>query len=223
MGRIARVLDFMRALRNSARVSDVTVDPGGGPNITAEHYASPGDDSYPMPDDFCLLVDTDGSGRENVAGYLDPLNTPKAGLGEKRIYARDPDGISVVEVWLKADGSAIMSNDNGSVLLRSDGGTVTTTPLSTFDADADGSIAGTNGGGSFELEAGGDFLVNGVKIDAAGNITCPATIVATTSISSALLAASTNLTVNGKEMDDHKHNQGVDGNSDTQQTTTGPI
>jgi len=41
---------------------------------------------------------------------------------------------------------------------------------------SDGTITGSNANGNFELQAGGDFVVNGVTIDTAGNITSPSTI-----------------------------------------------
>ena len=46
MGLIAKLLSFTRVTRNNAKISDVKVNPGGGPNITVEHYATPGDDSF---------------------------------------------------------------------------------------------------------------------------------------------------------------------------------
>lgn len=203
MGRIARLLSFVRLTRNDAKVSDVKVNPGGGPNITAEHFADAGDDAHPLITDYVALNTDSGSGRETAIGYLDPLNEPKAQPGDKRIYGRDAEsGAVVVEVWLKNDGTAIVSNDNGSVTLRPDGGTITETPESTFDAAADGSIKGDNGNGSFELAAGGDFLVNGVTIDTSGNITSPATITAPN------VVGSTSVVAAGKELAGHLHPAG---------------
>ena len=193
MGRIAKLLSFVRVTRNDAKISDVKVDPGGGPNVTAEHFASSGDDAHPLPDDYVIINDSAGTGRKASIGYLDPLNIPKALPGDKRIYARDEDtGAVVVEIWLKNDGTAIVSNDNGSIMLRPDGGSIATTPQSTFDAKADGSIKGANSSGSFELQAGGDFVVNGVTIAANGDVTIPSS-----------------LNLNGKEIAEHIHLAGT--------------
>lgn len=200
MGRIAKLLSFVRLTRNEAKVNDVKVDPGGGPNVTAEHFAAAGDDSHPLPGDYVALNTDSGSGRESAIGYLDPLNEPKAQPGDKRIYARDEDGVVIVEIWLKNTGEATVFNENGSVTLRPDGGAITTTPESTFDAKADGSIKGDNGSGSFELAAGGDFLVNGVTIDTSGNITSPATITGPN------VVGSTSVKAAGKELAGHNHN-----------------
>ena len=227
---IGKVLSFLRLEANGAKVSDVKLDEGGGDNRTARHFAPAGDDSFPLVTDYTVQGNTPGEGSKAVLGYADPINTPKALEGDKLIIGRDPaTGLEVVEVWLKSDGTALVSNDNGSVTLRPDGGSVVTTPLSIFEADAAGAIAGTNGSGSFELEAAGDFLVNGVKIDTAGNITTPTTIVATGLISSAVsvaapaMLAATSLTVAGKEMAGHTHPQGPDSAGNTQVNTGGPV
>ncbi len=160
MGRIATLLSFVRAIRNEAQVSDAKVDGGGGANITAEHFADPGDDSFPLNTDFVALTTAAGSGRESAVGYLDPLNEPKATAGDKRIYARDADtGLTVVDVWLKSTGEATTANASGS-----------------FTLGADGSISGTNANGFFTLQAGGDFVVNGVIIDSSGAMTVPASL-----------------------------------------------
>ena len=121
MARIAKLLSFIRTIRNGANVSDVKIDPGGNPNITAEHFAPAGDDAYPLPTDYVITVQIPRGGGEVVVGYLDPLNTPAAQPGDKRIYGRDSVGAPIVELWLKNDGTAILSNDNGSLTLQPSG------------------------------------------------------------------------------------------------------
>ena len=171
MGGIGKLLSFVRAVRNGAQVSDVKLDPGGGPVITAEHFSAPGDDSHPLPGDYVRVGRVPQSGRAAVTGYVDPATEPKAQPGEKRLYARSADGNEVVEHWLKSDGTGTISNSNGSTTLR-----------------PDGSILGQNGSGSFELQASGDFVVNGVIIAADGSVTIPAS-----------------LTLNSKEIAGHTH------------------
>lgn len=201
MGRIARLLSFVRATRNDAKVNDVKVDPGGGANVTAQHFADAGDDSFPLTSDYVALSPDRGSGRQTAIGYLDPINKPKASAGDKRIYARDADsGETIVELWLKSDGTATILNDRAS-----------------FTVKLDGSISGSNDSGSFQLSAGGDFLVNGVTIDINGNITTPATVAAQT------LAATTSLAVAGKEMSGHRHPQGNDSDGNAEQDTGPPL
>lgn len=121
MGWIARVQSFVRVVRNGAKVSDVKVDPGGGANVTAEHFSAPGDDSQPIPGDYAAISKVGGTGRKVATGYLDPLNDPVAGPGEKRIYARDENGATIVQVWLKSDGEATILNANGQITLKPNG------------------------------------------------------------------------------------------------------
>ncbi len=173
MGLVARVLSFVRTVRNGAQVSDVKSDPGGGPNITAEHFAPPGDDAHPLDTDYSYAGPTPQRGRFASLGYVDPINAAQAAAGEKRIYSRDPaDGMAVAAVWLKATGEIISGNAAADVTIS-----------------PDGSILGRNDNGSFELQAGGDFVVNGVTIAANGDVTVPNSLV-----------------LAGKEIAGHDHN-----------------
>lgn len=154
MGRLAKLLSFIRTVRNGANVSDVKIDPGGGPNITAQHFADPGDDSFPLTTDYPVSIDVAGSGRESIVGYVDPLNTPVAQPGDKRIYARDANsGAIVVEVWLKNDGTATIFNSSGNYILKPDG---------------EHKIFNDNG--TFILQPDGEFNINGARITIGGDI-----------------------------------------------------
>lgn len=185
MGWIAKLKSFRRSQRNGAYVSDAKVDLGGSYSITPEHFSAPGDDSYPLPGDYVASVPVEQTGRAVAVGYLDPANAPQAAVGEKRIYSRNSDGDVVAEVWLLNTGEVRVVNENGQVTLG-----------------PDGSILGDNGLGTFELEAGGDFVVNGVTIAANGDVTIP-----------------NSLTLNGKEIAEHTHSQGNDSDGDSQQDT----
>ena len=121
MGLIARVKSFTRRIAGGAKLSDVKVDPGGGANITGEHFADSGDDSHPLDSDYAAAMPIRRSGGAVVVGYADPINTPKAAAGEKRIYGRNAAGAAVNEVWLKADSSVIISNALGAIELKADG------------------------------------------------------------------------------------------------------
>lgn len=160
MGMISKLLSFTRKEVGSV----ATVDPGGGFNRSADHFSAPGDDSYPLPGDFPALVETPRTGGVAAVGYLDPKSDQKAEPGEKRIYARDSDGVAVVELWLKADHSAVLSNALGLI----------------------------------ELKADGSVNINGVTIDAAGNVDVPASI-----------------KVGGKEINLHVHTGVTSGPSST--------
>jgi len=121
---IAKILSFVRAVTNGAKISNVKIDLGGGENKTAQHFSAPGDDSFPLITDYVLAADVPRNGGKAIVGYVDPINDPVAQEGDKRIYARDPaTGVAVVSFWLKNDGSGIMSNAAGSIELQA-GGTV---------------------------------------------------------------------------------------------------
>lgn len=180
MGRLGRLLAFAGVIRNNVPRGEAKLDPGGGPNITADHFAPAGDDAHPLPGDYVIVSRVPRSGGYGAVGYLDPSNTPKAALGEKRLYARAPDtGAVVVEVWLQNTGQVVVQNDNASLSLA-----------------PDGSIAGANASGNFTLQAGGNFEVNGAVIDTDGRISSP-TAVAAPSIQAA-----------GKELAGHDHPAG---------------
>lgn len=208
-GLIGRLLSFTRVERNGAKLSDVKFDAGGGEVLTGEHAHTPGDDSQPLPDDQVVAISVPQSGRVVVVGYVETDAQEKAGPGEKRIYARDGERLEVVELWLKADGSATLSNANGQFTLRADGGqrhenangsidlaadgsSTLVSPSGMFELKADGTVAGTNGSGDFELQAGGTMDMNGATIDPGGNIVA-------TSVSAPSIVA------DGKELAGHDH------------------
>jgi len=157
MGGLGKLLSFIRGTRNSAKLSDVKLDPGGGCNVTAEHFSAPGDDSYPLAGDYVVNVSIQRSGGSVVVGYLDPKNDQKAATGEKRIYARNSAGASVVELWLKNDGTAVLENSNGRVTLAPNGNI-------TMDG-ATISIVGDS------ITITGETDINGATISASGEVT----------------------------------------------------
>lgn len=105
MGLIGTLLSFVRGSVDDAQVADVAIDPGGGANITAQHFGPAGDDAQPLPGDFVAAIDGTGSGAQTAVAYLDPANAGQAAAGEKRIYSRDGNGVPIAVVWLKADGT----------------------------------------------------------------------------------------------------------------------
>lgn len=159
MGRVTKLLKFARRTLRGVQVSESTIDPGGGPLVTATHWQSPGDDSHPLASDYVFAVDGTQAGKAAALGYIDPVLTPKTAPGEKRIYARDEAGAEVAEIWLKSDGTITLVNDAASVTLA-----------------PSGAILGQNGAGAFELQPSGTFDINGVTIDAAGAMVVPASL-----------------------------------------------
>ncbi len=153
MGRIAKLLSFVRTLRNGANLSDVEANPGGSPNITGSHFADPGDDSNPLPGDYVALITDLGTGRENIVGYLDIKNLQKSAAGDKRIYSRDASGAQISEVWLKNDGTILSQNSAVSCQL-----------------DPSGTATIQNAAGSITLQADGEVNINGARITTDGDI-----------------------------------------------------
>lgn len=200
MGLISKLLSFTRVNRHDSNLSDVKVDPGGGPYVTAEHFAPAGDDSHPLPTDYPLIIRVQKTGKYAAIGYIDPNNAQTAEPGGKRIYGRDPEGNQVNELWLKNDGDILVDNDaayietkaDGTITADNDSGSIVITPA--------GQITLDNGSGSVDIAAGGTVTINGlVTIDTSGNITTPGTI------AGGVVQAATSLSVASVEMSGHVH------------------
>ena len=199
MGFITTVLSFVRTFRNDANISDVTVDPGGGANLTCENVTPAGDDANPLLTDFAVVVSIQRTGGKVVVGYLDPINLQKSQPGDKRIFARDSgSGADVVELWLQNDGTATLSNSSGSVVLKPDGSFISDSGGATIENDSTGLIKGDNGAGFFQLLPSGDFDANGFVIGPGGNASGPANISASSLSAPSVSAA-------GKELAGHDH------------------
>lgn len=136
MGLIGRLLSFTRGTRKGAEVGLSKVNPGGGYIVTCEHFGAPGDDGQPLPGDYVVTVSVPRTGVPAAVGYLDPVNAGQAGPGERRLYARNSSGAPVVSLWLKADGSITVANENGSLVLQPGGAFV----INGVTIDSDGNI-----------------------------------------------------------------------------------
>jgi hypothetical protein len=180
MGLVGKVLEFTRTERNAAKVSDVKTDPGGGALLTSDHFQAAGTDSHPMAGDYSALVPTQGTGRYSAVGYVDPKNAQTAALGEYRTYSRKADGTQAAQVWLKADGTVLTENENGSHVLN-----------------ADGSQRLQNASGYINLAADGTVDINGFIITPAGAASSPVSV------------SAPSIVVDGKELKDHMHPAGT--------------
>jgi len=121
MGETAIIHNIIRTLRNGVTNTDITVDPGGGANITEEQFQPTGTDSQPLPGDYVIGVSVKSTGRKTAIAFLDPANAPQSGPGEHRTYSRDSSGTPVTEIWLKNDGSIMINNDNGFINITAAG------------------------------------------------------------------------------------------------------
>lgn len=221
MGLIALLKSFTLTERNGAKVADAKVDLGGGAMATAESYTSAGDDSQPLPGDYVITMGIMREGKRVAVGYLDIASAQKAGPGEKRAYSRDSGGSEKAELWLKSDGTAVLSNENGQVELAADGGILAENGGVSLELAADGTIDAHNQVGSLVLQPAGNCVINNVIIDPSGNITTPgavtgSTLAATSGGSMTMgggtvngmeeLTVNSSLVVDGKELKNHNHN-----------------
>lgn len=101
MGLIATLLSFTR---NGNNISEAKADPGGGNNLSFDHYQDAGSDAHPLPGDFIVTVRDSRSGAQVAVGYIDTQNQGVAALGEKRLYARDANGAVVCSLRLANNG-----------------------------------------------------------------------------------------------------------------------
>ncbi len=201
-GLIGKLLSFVRAERNGAKLSDIKIDVGGGEVLTAELAQGSGDDAVPLPDDYAMTVRAPGSGRLVVVGYVEPDAEQTAIAGERRLYSRDETRAEVAQFHLKNDGTAVLSNANGTFTLAADGTFTLTTGDSTLSIGPDGTHRGENVNGFYELQAGGTMDINGATIDTSGNIS--AANITGQAISGQSVSAPS-VVADGKELAGHDH------------------
>ena len=121
VGLITVILSAERGTQNTAKVTDIKHNPGGGANQTSELFQPPGVDSVPLPGDYAATTEVQRTGGEAVVGTLDPKAEQTAAAGEARLYARSADGTEVASVHAKNDGTITSSNDNSSIEQSPDG------------------------------------------------------------------------------------------------------
>ncbi len=177
MAIISRILDTIRRVRYGANVTDVKVNKGSSITISAENYASAGDDANPLPNDYAILSEIPRIGTYASHGFIDPKNANITNPGEKRIYARDSSGTIKATIYLKNDGEIVIENDNVTATLSALGGFNVANNLGFIDLNATGLVS-VNG---FTFAPGSTGGSTG------GSITVDSII------------------ANGKELADHKH------------------
>jgi hypothetical protein len=105
--KLAFVQSIERNQDENGPIVEVIADTGGGTLLTLEHFDGAGEDSPPLPGDLVALDESTGQGAARAVGYADPKNAGTALAGEKRIFARDPDGTVVAEFWLRSSEKLI--------------------------------------------------------------------------------------------------------------------
>jgi hypothetical protein len=69
-----------------------------------------------LVNDYVFTGKIEQTGGYVPVGYVDPITPKKALVGEKRIYARDSNGDAIVDLWLKNDGEAVLSQGIQTVM-----------------------------------------------------------------------------------------------------------
>jgi len=165
MGRIGKLISFVKSSINSVSVNEAKSDLGGGEVVSSETFYPAGIDSAPLANDYALHVPIPQSGRYGASGFIDSANAPVAEAGEIRTYARGSDGASVNEVHLKSDGSIILKNESSNIEISSSGDITVTASGSASIEGSDITI--TDGTGTVAI-SGGTIDLNGVTIDPSG-------------------------------------------------------
>lgn len=192
MGLISQVLSYTRIEdRFGAKVSDVKHDPGGGANETGEHFQAANQDAVPLPNDYLLTVNVQRTGGEVVVGFIDPKQEQTAEPGEYRAYARNADGVQVVQIHLKKDGTAVLSNAEATVEIK-----------------PSGEVNTQNGAGFYKLQDDGTVNINGATIDPEGNIDTPTNVTSGGIVAAATVEAPS-VKADSKELAGHTHPAGT--------------
>jgi len=121
MGMTSIVRAFSRRVFAGAQFARTTIDPGAGANQDAVHFSDPGDDAQPLPGDLVASASNAASNGQNALGYVDQQNAGITAAGEKRIYARDADGVISASIFLHNDGSIILANENATLTISATG------------------------------------------------------------------------------------------------------
>ncbi len=167
MGRVGTILDIEQKSSEGVNTTNVKLDIGGGENITAPQAAPAGIDCTPLETDTAVTSSSPGNSGQNVVGYIDPDNASK-GDGVY-LYARTPDGSPVADIWLKSDGSIVVTTSGASIEIASAGGiTMSNTAGGKVDIQPTGAVFVRNNFGFMAVDASGIATLNGKLSVAAG-------------------------------------------------------
>jgi len=167
MGGVAKILSQM--IKGVLRKG--VCDKGYTAKVTAEQFGPAGDDSAPMAGDTVAIMEIGENGRSIIVGSIDVVNVPKAAAGEKRFYSRGALSVPMAEIWLKKDGTVVISNLAGKVELSATGGLKASNNLGAIDLQSTGGVTVSNTLGKIALSPVGIITLNNlVNIDLLGNI-----------------------------------------------------
>ncbi len=137
MGRIGKILEYLRG----EFFDQVKIDIGGGNNSTAQIFTPVGDDSQPLLTDLAISISVPQSGRRIVVAWVDQKNPNISEPGARRSYSRDPDsGDIVAEIILGNDGTITMKNEKVTQTIAADGSASLTNKDGSFAMEAGGNV-----------------------------------------------------------------------------------
>lgn len=142
-GEIGRVTEYDADGETGPEVTGVMggeAEGSEGDPVGMDHFGPSGDDSPPLPGDFVAAVPLDEDDEESAAvAYADETARVAKG-GEKRIYARNSEGVVVSSAFLKGDGSVTITNDKATVDLTPTGAIKLSNSAASVEIAVDGSI-----------------------------------------------------------------------------------
>lgn len=218
MGRIGRIVkSYIAKLSGSSTNAQVaSVEEFAGDQRTVQVFGPCNEDF--APPENCKTIDISlGRGRGLLvsAAYHNQQVPPVAVHGERRLYSTNQAGDTVMaEVFLKQHGTILIDNDNASLTIDPSGLVEIKNAKVTITADPSGLLT---------IETDGNTEITSLKTIINNDVEIVGTLNVTTSVTAPTVAATTSLTIKGKEMDDHRHAQGNDSDGDTEVDTSGPI
>jgi hypothetical protein len=102
---IGRVIDHA-----IGKIANAIVESRKNYNLTVPVYTPPGDNSVPCKEDRLVIIKIDGTGRFLGAGVL--AASQNAQPGEKILFGRNQEGITVSKISLLNDGSIIINTED---------------------------------------------------------------------------------------------------------------
>ena len=201
MGRIGKVIkSFIAKLSGSSTDAQFSsVEEFAGDQRTVQVFG-PCNEDFAPPENCKTLNIPLGRGRGFLisAAYHNQQIAPAALPGERRLYSTNQAGDTVTaEVFLKQDGTVLIKNAEV---------TITVSPS-----------------GLLEILTTGNTEITSAKMIINNDVDIIGSLDVSVKIDAPIIDASTTMSVNSKDVETHKHSQGVDSDGDTEQDTSGML
>ncbi|MCP4568029.1 MAG: hypothetical protein GY841_10665 [FCB group bacterium] len=158
MGRVGNILGIGQNAAEGDHTTDIKLDIGGGQNITAPQATPAGIDSTPLETDIAVTSSAPGDSGQNVVGYVDKKNASKN--DGVYLYARSAAGVPVADIWIKTDGSVVVTNTTTTIETSAAGNIEISNAVGSFVIDPIGNITIGSGLGSITMTPAGIVSIN---------------------------------------------------------------